>query len=142
MDALIVLYDARCSLCRQARSWLAAQPAYVELVFVAAGSETARRQFPQLDHAATTKDLTVISSAGAVYCGPNAWLMCLWALREYRTWSLTLSSAEMLPLARRLIIWISQNRFRIGAMLPGAVLHALVHGEPSGDECAEECTLR
>ena len=115
MQQLTILYDARCELCRRVRSWLAAQPAYVELEFVAAGSAEARRRFPDLDHAATLDDLTVVSDTGDVYAGAQGWLMCLWALRDYRAWALRLSTPALMPRARHLITWVSQNRWRFAS---------------------------
>jgi predicted DCC family thiol-disulfide oxidoreductase YuxK len=115
METLTVLYDARCNLCSHLRAWLEAQPAYVRLAFVPAGSPEARRRFPALDHAATTSELTVIGDDGAVYLEAKAFLICLWALRDYRAWSLRLGSPDMLPLARRVVLWVSQNRFRFGS---------------------------
>jgi predicted DCC family thiol-disulfide oxidoreductase YuxK len=146
MQALTVLYDARCKLCRGVRAWLEAQPAYVELVFVPAGSTEARRRFPQLDHTATTSDLTVISDEGAVYFGANGWLMCLWALREYRGWSLKLSAPELLPLARRVVVWVSQNRFRLGQLedVPDDALHAAIDmamDDSAQIDCADGCSV-
>src|SRR5258706_6602028 len=114
METLTVLYDARCELCRHVRSWLEAQSSYIRLEFVAAGSAEARQRYPDLDHAATLANLTAISDAGDVYTGAAGWLMCLWALREYRAWSLTLSSPALMPRAQRFITWVSRNRWRLG----------------------------
>lgn len=113
MRELTVLFDPQCGLCRRAQAWLISKPKYVELVFVPASSDEARRRYPQLDHSLTLADLTVISDQGAVYNGPKAWLMCLWALREYREWALRLSSPELLPTAKRVISMISQNRYQL-----------------------------
>jgi predicted DCC family thiol-disulfide oxidoreductase YuxK len=113
MRELTVLYDPQCGLCRRAQAWLMSKPKYLDLVFVPASSDEARSRYPQLDHTLTLTDLTVISDQGAVYRGPKAWLMCLWALREYREWSLRLSSPELLPTAKRVISMISQNRYQL-----------------------------
>jgi predicted DCC family thiol-disulfide oxidoreductase YuxK len=115
METLTVLYDARCELCRRIRAWLEAQPTYVRLDFVAAGSDKARRRFPDLDHQATITDLTVVSDVGDVYSGAHGWLMCLWALRDYRAWALRLGTPALMPQARKMITWISQNRWRLGS---------------------------
>jgi predicted DCC family thiol-disulfide oxidoreductase YuxK len=142
MHTLTVLYDARCSLCRRIRSWLETQPTYIDLAFVPAGSAEARRRFPELDHAATMSELTVISDEGAVYHEANAWLMCLWALRDYRAWSLRLSAPDMIPLARRFVIWVARNRSRLGTMLPAEVLSAVSDATADdllGVDCADEC---
>jgi predicted DCC family thiol-disulfide oxidoreductase YuxK len=138
MRTLTVLYDARCELCCRIRSWLETQAAYVELEFMPAGSDEARYRFPQLDHAATTRELTVVSDQGAVYTEAKAWLMCLWALRDYRAWSLRLSSPDMLPLARQVVAWVSQNRFRFGSRTLDQIL-----GNPDGlpVDCTDGCNL-
>ncbi|HSE98575.1 MAG TPA: DUF393 domain-containing protein [Blastocatellia bacterium] len=113
MRQLTVLYDPECGLCCRARAWLLNQPKYVELAFVPVASEEAHIRYPALNHALTRKDVTVISDEGAVYWGAKAWVMCLWALRNYREWSFRLSSPELLPTARRVVSMISQNRHRL-----------------------------
>jgi len=113
MRQLTVLYDPECGLCRRVREWLITQPKFVELAFVPVNSEEALFRYPRLNHALTRKDVTVISDDGGVYWGPKAWLMCLWALRQYREWSYRLSSPELLPTTRRVVSMISQNRYRL-----------------------------
>jgi predicted DCC family thiol-disulfide oxidoreductase YuxK len=112
MLTLTVLYDARCDLCCRIRAWLQSQPKYVDLAFVPAASAEALQRFPQLDHALTLRELTVVTNRGDVYRGAKAWLICLWALREYRAWSFRLASPELMPLARRVIARISSQRFK------------------------------
>lgn len=113
MRELTVLYDPQCGLCRRAQAWLMSKPKYLELAFVPASSDEARSRYPQLNHEQTLTDLTVISDQGAVYHGPKAWLMCLWALRDYRDWARRLSSPQLLPTAKRVISTISQNRYQL-----------------------------
>ncbi len=139
MDTLTVLYDARCNLCSHLRAWLETQPAYVQLAFVPAGSPEARRRFPTLDHAATTSELTVIGDDGAVYIEAKAFLMCLWALRDYRAWSLQLSSPDMLPLARRVVLWVAQNRFRFGSR---SLDKLLSDSAELAADCADGCSVK
>jgi predicted DCC family thiol-disulfide oxidoreductase YuxK len=110
MRELTVLYDASCAVCRDARSWLEAQPKFARLRFVAAGSSAAAVMFPRLNHAETLREITVVDEAGQVYRGAKAWAMCLWATRAYRAWSLTLTSPELWPMAKRMIAWVSRNR--------------------------------
>ena len=115
MFALTVLYDPECGLCRRAHEWLAEQSKIVELNFVPCASEEARGRYPQLNHDLTKKDLTVIGDDnGAVYFGPKAWLMVLWALARYRDWSYRLATPELLPTTKRVVSLISQNRYQIG----------------------------
>jgi len=114
IKTLTILYDADCGLCCRIKAWLQAQTKYVDLDFIAAGSEAARKRYPQLDHAATLKELTVVSDDGNYYRGAKGWLMCLWALREYRGWAIRFSSPGMAPLARRFVVKVSSIRFRFG----------------------------
>jgi predicted DCC family thiol-disulfide oxidoreductase YuxK len=116
MNSLTVLYDPDCGLCRRSHAWLAEQAKIIELVFVACQSNEARRRYPQLNHQLTKKDLTVISDDGAVYFGPKAWLMTLWALARYREWAYRLSTPELLPTTKRVVSTISQNRYKLGRM--------------------------
>ncbi|MBI1760459.1 MAG: DUF393 domain-containing protein [Acidobacteria bacterium] len=113
MRQLTVLYDERCNLCCRIREWLLRQPKYVQLDFVAANSAEARARFPQLDHERSLRELHVITSAGEVYRDAKVWLMCLWALREYRLWSLRLATPELMPLARRAIARVSSKRGKL-----------------------------
>lgn len=110
MRGLTVLYDSDCALCRGAREWLEGQPKLVPLEFVAAGSEQARSRFPGLAPEDTLREVTVVGTGGEVYRGAKAWVMCLWALREYRLMALRLSAPEMMPVARRVVAWVSKNR--------------------------------
>ena len=110
---LTVLYDSRCALCRRARIWLEEQPKYVTMAFVEAGSAEARKRFPDLDHDATLAELTVVGWGGEVYRDAKGWLMCLWALKKYRSAALRLSTPELMPVARRIIAWVSRQRFQI-----------------------------
>jgi hypothetical protein len=81
---LTVLYDERCPLCRRLKAWLARQATLYPVNFVAAASPEARRRFPHLDHARTTRVLTLVTSDGAVYEGERAWLVCGWALPAWQ----------------------------------------------------------
>jgi predicted DCC family thiol-disulfide oxidoreductase YuxK len=113
MSGMTVLYDPVCGLCQRAHGWLAEQPKLVDMHFVPCNSDEARRRYPHLDHELTTKDLTVVSDEGAVYFGPKAWLMVLWALTNYREWSYRLASPDLLPSTRRVVSVITQNRYQI-----------------------------
>jgi predicted DCC family thiol-disulfide oxidoreductase YuxK len=117
MRRLFVLYDSRCGLCSWARRWLAQQPAYLELVFIPAGSASAARLFPGLSHAEPVDELVVVGDDGAVYRSARAWIMTLYALVEYREWSLRLARPLLLPLARQAFTLLSTQRGRISRWL-------------------------
>ncbi|GGM61520.1 thiol-disulfide oxidoreductase DCC family protein [Dactylosporangium sucinum] len=107
---LTVLYDASCGLCRTARAWLAARAQLVPLEFVAAGSTEARRRYPALDVRDTLADITVVADDGGVYTGDGAWLICLWALDDYRGLAARLAEPSMHPLARAVVATAARVR--------------------------------
>ena len=100
MNRLVVLYDSGCPMCSRFRSWLVAQPQIVPVLAVPAGSDAARQLLPQLDHAATLREITVVADTGAVWTGASAWVTCLWATVEHRDLALRLSTPLGLPVAR------------------------------------------
>ncbi len=119
MRTLTVLYDAECKLCQASCRWLARQRKIVPLGFVAAGSIEARRRYPGIDPASTLREVTVVADSGEVYRGAKAWVMCLWALEEYRQFSLTLGTPERLQMARQVVAWVSRHRKIFGTAPAG-----------------------
>ncbi|WP_079110847.1 thiol-disulfide oxidoreductase DCC family protein [Streptomyces roseifaciens] len=107
---LTVLYDAQCPLCTFVRNWLVKQRQLVPLDLVPLGSDEARRRFPELDHAATYEEITVVGDAGQVYRGAAAWVVCLWALAEYRPLSHRMSTPSGLRFARNALLAASRYR--------------------------------
>lgn len=110
MKRLTVLYDAGCGFCVRCRRWLEEQEALLELEFVPAGSEEARRRFPPLHHTDPPEELLVVDDEDGVYRGNDAWILCLYALEAYREWSLRLASPALKGLARVAFEWISRHR--------------------------------
>lgn len=117
MKSLTILYDAECALCRRCRVWLAQQPTYVPLHFLPLQAEALRARFPGIDRLQPERELIVISDTGDVWQGASAWVMCLWALREYREWSQRLAHPLLLPLARRVCGLVSTHRHEISRAL-------------------------
>jgi len=113
---LTVLYDARCGFCSACRRWLEGQRQLVALEFLAAGSTEARRRFPTLA-AAEPEELVIVSDDGGVYRGAHAWIMCLWSLEGYRSWSFRLARPALLPLARNVFEWVSGSRQGLSRVL-------------------------
>ena len=110
MKRLFVLYDPHCAFCRRCRAWLEQQPAYVEFRFLASGSAEAECTIPGIKPFVVKKDLVVVDDNGAVYQGPNAFIICLYALVEFREWSLRLARPALLPFAARFFEFISEHR--------------------------------
>ena len=117
MKRLYVLYDKECGLCRRCLLWLRRQPAFVPLVFMPYQSLEASCRFPGIEQYHPEKEIMVISDTGEFWQGGPAWVMCLWALREYREWSQRLAHPLLLPLARRACALVSENRFSISRLL-------------------------
>jgi predicted DCC family thiol-disulfide oxidoreductase YuxK len=110
VQRLTVLYDPDCRLCAFVRNWLAGQRQLVPLEPVPVGSDEARLRFPDLDHTATLREITVVGDAGQVYRGEAAWLVCLWALAEYRPVSHRLSTRAGAPFARAAVLAAAKYR--------------------------------
>jgi predicted DCC family thiol-disulfide oxidoreductase YuxK len=118
MERLYILYDAQCGLCSWAKRWLMQQPAFLDLSFIPAGSLLANRLFPGLTRPdEPPEELVVVSDEGGVYREGNAWIMCLFALDEYREWANRLSHPLLRPLARQGFALLSRQRSRISRWL-------------------------
>lgn len=113
MRVLYVLYDPRCGLCTEAKDWLASQPAHVQIQVLASDCEEARRLFAALP----AGELAAVSDSGEVWLGDNVFLVCLWALRGYRSWAYRLAGPSLRPLARRAFTLVSENRAGISNLL-------------------------
>jgi predicted DCC family thiol-disulfide oxidoreductase YuxK len=113
MNRLYVLYDAHCGLCTEVRDWLQGQTAYVDLQVLASNSEEAHSKFPGLP----AGELAVVSDSGEVWLGDHAFIMCLWALIDYRSWALRLASPLLRPMARQAFEAVSRNRQSVSALL-------------------------
>ena len=59
----------------------------------------------------------VVSDEGGVYRDGNAWIMCLFALEEYRDWANRLAHPLLRPLARQGFALLSDQRSRISRWL-------------------------
>ncbi len=118
MERLYVLYDSRCGLCSWARRWLLRQPAFIELKFIPAGSPLAARLFPGLSRPGDPpEELVVVNDQGGVYRDASAWIMCLFALEEYREWAGRLTHLLPRPLARQAFSLLSRQRAKISRWL-------------------------
>jgi predicted DCC family thiol-disulfide oxidoreductase YuxK len=112
---LTVLYDANCPICIRCRDWMVGEPAFVELDFLPCRSREAEERFGQVPWLG--EELVVVSEAGEVWAGPAAFLICLWALREWREWSYRLSGPTLAPLAERFFHAVSTRRKRLATWL-------------------------
>jgi predicted DCC family thiol-disulfide oxidoreductase YuxK len=142
MNKLIVLYDSSCGFCVRCRRWLEHQPKYLDMEFLAADSPEVARRYPTLRKTASTDELIVIDNEGGVYRGAHGWLICLWALLEYRRWSYRLASPLLLPLARRAFAVVSSHRHAasrlFGVPRDDQALLAEIQAGPEPASCATD----
>lgn len=117
MTTLTLFYDARCGLCSGVRRWLSAQPAFVRLEFIPYDSPQARQRCPMIDQLHADQEIIVLSDEGDLWQGAGAWVMCLWALRDFREWSQRLASPAMQAIARKVVHLISANRLTLSSLL-------------------------
>jgi predicted DCC family thiol-disulfide oxidoreductase YuxK len=108
-----IVYDAGCGLCARAKDWIRQQVPLVELQFVACGSPEAQRRFPQL----RADELAVVANTGEIWLGDHAWIVCLWALRDYRDLAFKLTSPVLSLLARQAFAAVSRNRLALSSIL-------------------------
>ena len=114
MKRLTVLYDEHCPLCVRCADWMWAQAQLVPLEIMPAHSEQARTRFKGLPWLGY--ELCVVSDEGDAWVGPAAFLMCLWALADYREWAYRLSGDTFAPLAERFFRALSRRRSSIAAL--------------------------
>jgi predicted DCC family thiol-disulfide oxidoreductase YuxK len=117
VNTLTIFYDARCGLCSNVRKWLSAQPAYVGLEFLPYDSPAAKERCPEISRLQADREIVVMADTGDVWQGAGAWVMCLWALRDYREWSARFSGPTMQAVARKIVHLISANRLSISRLL-------------------------
>ena len=115
MRLLTVLYDPQCGLCARICQWLRVQPKWIPIRLVP--SNLTARFYPALAARNFREELIVVSDQGGVYMGDHAWIMCLYALKEYRGWARRLSRPALLPLARQAFAVLSGNRRRVSKWL-------------------------
>ena len=117
MNTLYVLYDSKCRLCMECAGWLASQPKYLQLLFIPRSSAEVERRFSGLKLGENQDDLVVVSDEGGVYRGASAWIMCLYALENYRDWSYRLARPSLMPMARKVFGLLSRGRHNLSYLL-------------------------
>jgi predicted DCC family thiol-disulfide oxidoreductase YuxK len=113
VTSITILYDAACGLCTFAKDWIRKQSSLVGIEFVAAGSSEAQRAFPQI----SPGEVAVVADTGEVWLGNHAWIVCLWALRDYRDFAFRLTGPALSVMSRRAFVAVSRNRLELSSML-------------------------
>jgi predicted DCC family thiol-disulfide oxidoreductase YuxK len=135
---ITVLYDPDCALCRAVSGWLGAQPTLIAVDLIPAGSPRARNRFPDLDHAATLGEITVVGDSGEVWTGAAAWITVLWALRAYRRTAFRLATPAGLPVARATVLAAARIR-AITRKTPVGSAEDESHAHWTQVECDDRC---
>jgi predicted DCC family thiol-disulfide oxidoreductase YuxK len=119
LNYITILYDSSCGFCSRCREWIEAQEKYFPIEFVAADSADALQRFPGYATEAQSApgELVVIADDGGVYCGSNAFIMCMYALPHYRDLAIHLSSPSLMPLAAKAFKALSSNRRNLSQLL-------------------------
>ncbi len=117
MNTLTIFYDARCGLCSRFRRWMLEQPAHVRLEFLPYDSAQARTRCPELPDLRADQEIVVMGDDGSLWQGAGAWVTCLWALRDYREWSMRLATPAMQGIARKVVHWVSSNRISLSRLM-------------------------
>jgi len=117
MKYLIVLYDARCSFCVRSKLWLSRQPQFIKLRLIPATVENAKLYAGDIAADDWQGKLLLISDTGDLYKDENAFIMCLYALRHYRSLAMRFADPALNPLAGRLYKLLAGNRYRLSHWL-------------------------
>lgn len=108
-----IVYDSACGLCSAVRDWTTRQIPLISIEFLAAGSDQVLKRFGQLP----AGELAVVADTGEVWLGNHAWVVCLWALRDYREWSLRFARPPLSLMAREAYAAVSRNRLGLSGLL-------------------------
>lgn len=123
--ALTVVYDDTCPLCQRCRAWIAGSVQLVPVGFVAASDvESVSRLGLPPATVPVGDELVVVGHIGpgqpaAVWVGPDAFITCLWALRDHRTLAGRLQRPTMRPVAKAAFHALSAGRGSISKLLGG-----------------------
>ncbi|MYV97055.1 DCC1-like thiol-disulfide oxidoreductase family protein [Streptomyces sp. SID3343] len=137
---ITVLYDGDCPLCRALSGWIASQPTLIKVDLVEADSPRARNRYPDLDHAATLGEITVVGGSGEVWTGAAAWITVLWALHSYRRTAFRLATPVGLPVARATVLTAARIR-AITRTTPVGSAEDEYYAHWTHVECDDRCTV-
>jgi predicted DCC family thiol-disulfide oxidoreductase YuxK len=115
--SLYVFYDADCGLCSHFKRWLQSEPAWIQLNFIPLQSPMVAERFPELTSMKLEDEITVVSDERGIYRGSKAWIMCLYALVNYRELSLKLARPALLPIAHKVCRMVAARRHKLSDLL-------------------------
>jgi predicted DCC family thiol-disulfide oxidoreductase YuxK len=113
MRSLTIVYDPTCGLCTRLAQWLTVQRQCIPLRLVPNSSPMIATAYPRLAESRFREELIAVADDGAAWFGDRAWIVCLYALHDYRAWAKRLSRPALFPFARQAFLFLSYNRRRI-----------------------------
>lgn len=134
MNRLTFFYDDQCGLCCQFRNWLSSQETHVQVEFLPYTSQEASRRFPELPLLHPDREIVVWADNGRWWQGSDAWLMALWATREYHSWAYRLAKPPLRPHLRNIVHQISSNRSTLSRWLQFAPQTSCTSGDCPGPQ--------
>ena len=117
MRAICVLFDSSCEFCRHCARWLCSQEQAVKVWCLPRGTRQAIEAFGEAVNQGGAAELIVIDSDGGVYRGPDAFIMCFWALERYRGWATRFATPTLKPYARAMFELVSSKRHLLANVL-------------------------
>ncbi|MGB6219918.1 thiol-disulfide oxidoreductase DCC family protein [Haloferula sp.] len=142
MRTLTIFYDPSCGLCCQFREWLERQALWVATEFIGFQTPEAADRFPQILEVGAAKNCVVLADDGRWWQGADAWIVCLWATREFRLWSHRLAGPVFKPVLGSVVHLISGNRLTLSKLMrlksDAALVEELKRHQPEceGGGCA------
>lgn len=118
MKKLHLFYDQDSPFCRKCKNWLIRQPAFMELELLPIQARSVRMAYPEVAGHRQDDALIVLSDTGLLYTGDDAWITVLWALHDWRDWSLRLQQPDIRPLARQFWQLIGQHPESLAGLPP------------------------
>ncbi|MFD4141537.1 hypothetical protein [Streptomyces sp. NPDC058572] len=107
---------------------MAPPPRFLSSAEPAPASGRPPRRPPPPPHDRTLREITVIGDRGQIYTGPAAWIICLWALAEYRPKAHWLATPAGTPFVR--VTMLAAAKYR-EATMPGTAA-----ARPCDDRCS------
>jgi predicted DCC family thiol-disulfide oxidoreductase YuxK len=117
MNKIYIIYDSECGLCVQCRKWIEKQPAFLQITFLPRNSQEAATLITTVTDQKLGDELIVVSDEGGLYRGAHAWVMCLYALQNYRELGNKIATPMLLPWAKRICELVAQNRLNLSQLL-------------------------
>lgn len=117
VTGITILYDSECGMCVRLKEWVLAQPAYLSIEAIPMQSKECHERYPDLEDRIQAGQFLCIDNNGAVYVDAEARILCLWALKKYRSISFTVARTPMRSLLTMLMEKISRNRHAISDLI-------------------------